>query len=197
MYILLALLDLQLTRPTQKELSELRNRLLPHAPNIPVPDRPPDRQQLITIPQELLPTLALLRSHIAELTRDNGALRYAFLGAKSGSDLVQQGASSSRMTLDTPMTGLSMEIKGSPEPPSITISDNLQEATESQQGVDLGAVLLRVRELLRENEELGEMVLEAGKGGAEEWQQALEGKSRYHLPADYTTESRTVITSLE
>jgi hypothetical protein len=43
-------------------------------------------------------------------------------------------------------------------------------------GLDLNAVVKRVRELVRENEELGDLVLEAGKIDIEEWELALEGK---------------------
>lgn len=43
-------------------------------------------------------------------------------------------------------------------------------------GLDLEEVLQRVKDLIKENEELGEMVLETGKIG-EEWTRALEGGS--------------------
>lgn len=42
----------------------------------------------------------------------------------------------------------------------------------------------RVKELMRENEELGQMVLETGKVDTDDWEKALD-------------ESRAVITSLE
>ena len=42
--------------------------------------------------------------------------------------------------------------------------------------MDLDDVLARVKELIRENEELGDMVLEAGRESKEEWQKALEGE---------------------
>ena len=45
-------------------------------------------------------------------------------------------------------------------------------------GVDLEQVLERVKELIRENEELGEMILESGREGHDEWQRALEGGHR-------------------
>lgn len=41
--------------------------------------------------------------------------------------------------------------------------------------VDLEAVVSRVKDLLRENEELGEMVIEAGKVDTRDWETALEG----------------------
>lgn len=102
--------------------------------------------QPITIPHELLPTMNLLRRHIADLTRDNQALRYTFLdeGESSGSNI----------TLDTPKP--------------------VQASTEHGR-VDLQAVVRKVREIMRENEELGDMILEAGKGRGAEWQKAIDG----------------------
>ena len=67
-------------------------------------------------------------------------------------------ASSSNVTLDTSSTTTGEFIPG------------------GVQGVDLGAVLARVKELIRENEELGDMVLEAGRESKDEWQNALEGE---------------------
>jgi len=46
---------------------------------------------------------------------------------------------------------------------------------ETSRITDLEDVVSRVKELIQENEELGEMVLEAGKEGVEEYQRALEG----------------------
>jgi aspartate oxidase len=68
------------------------------------------------------------------LTRENDALRYAFLGPSNAARL--------------------------------------------EAGVDLEQVLERVKELIRENEELGEMILESGREGHDEWQRALEGGHR-------------------
>ena len=140
-------------------------------PTFPAPSRTPS---LVTIPHELLPTLSLLRSHIAELSRDNEALRYTFLGGPV--------ASSSKVTADTPSTAPSA-ASTSPGGP---------------QGLDLRSIAARVKELLRENEELGEMVLEVGRGRAEEWQKALDGKCILRgFKLMRCSESKAVITSLE
>lgn len=127
----------------------MKSRFPAHDTTMPVsvPESSTQTPQLITIPHELLPTLHILRSHITELTRDNEALRYTFLGGPT--------ASPSKVTLDTPSTA--------------------QAAMEGVQGLDLRVVLGRVKELIKENEELGEMVLEAGRGSSKEWQKALDG----------------------
>jgi hypothetical protein len=120
----------------------------------------------ITIPPELLPTLSLLRHHISELTGDNEALRYTFLG--------ESPASSSKVTLDAPMS--------------------------IESGLDLQVVVKRVKEVMRENEELGEMILEAGRGRGEEWQRAIDGKlwqTALQGKADNHLDSKAVIASLE
>lgn len=75
-------------------------------------------------------------------------MRYTF-GLDSGSI-----ATSSKITLD-----------GSQAPDSVRYP-----------GLDLNAVVQRVRELVKENEELGDLVLEAGKVDIEEWELALEGE---------------------
>lgn len=129
----------------QAELQAIKARFPAHSSTLPVPTSP-SPTQLLTIPHELLPTLSLLRHHIAELTRDNEALRYTLLGGPV--------ASSSKVTLDTPQT---------------------QRLPGGVLGVDLSVVVGRVKELIRENEELGEMVLEAGRGSSGEWQKALDG----------------------
>jgi hypothetical protein len=113
-----------------------------------VPVPPAPPEEKIEIPHTLLPILDVMRHHISELTRDNQAMRYTF-----GLD----SASSSNVTLD----GLL--------PVEPRISD--------KQGVDLKAVVERVRTLVKENEELGDMVLEAGRVDTAEWERALEGKS--------------------
>jgi hypothetical protein len=78
--------------------------------------------------------------------RDNQAMRYTF-----GLD----SATSSNVTLDGHL------------PVEPRISD--------KQGVDLKAVVERVRTLVKENEELGDKVLEAGRVDTAEWERALEG----------------------
>jgi hypothetical protein len=102
----------------------------------------------IEVPQALLPILNVMRHHISELARDNHALRYT-LGLTTGDE---NTATSSKVTLDTPQIGTTA-------------------------GVDLEEVVKRVRGLIVENEELGDMVLEAGKAGTEEWEQTLSGVS--------------------
>ena len=131
-----------------------------------------DSSDLITIPHVLLPTLSLLRSHITALTRDNDALRYTFLGQASPNTSLQPVASSSKVTLDVPMTP-SSSIAPLPVPQVFGRIERYGPVSD----VDLEAVVGRVRELLKENEELGEMMLQAGKTGGREWQQLVDGKS--------------------
>jgi hypothetical protein len=128
----------------------MKARYPDHHPTIPVPDETTTPVQPITIPHDLLPTLNLLRHHIAELTRDNETLRYTFLGE----------ATSSKVTLDTPL-----------------INPATAEGVGYNAGsIDLKVVVKRVRDVMRENEELGEMILEAGKGNGAEWQKAIDGR---------------------
>jgi hypothetical protein len=110
-----------------------------------------------------------MRHHISELTRDNQAMRYTF-----GLD----SATSSNVTLDGHL------------PVESRISD--------KQGVDLKAVVDRVRALVKENEELGDMVLEAGRVDTAEWERALEGMpSQFRGVQSSLIDSQKVITSLE
>ena len=119
----------------------------PTSTTVSVPPAPSESEEKIEIPHALLPILDVMRHHISELTRDNQAMRYTF-----GLD----SASSSNIKLDG---HLPMEPR---------ISD--------KQGVDLKAVVDRVRALVKENEELGDIVLEAGRVDTAEWERALEGK---------------------
>jgi hypothetical protein len=131
-------------------LKALKAKHTASSTTIPVPPVPAPTEEKIEIPQSLLPILGVMRHHISELTRDNHAMRYTF-GLDSSAV-----ASSSKVTLDgtSPIA-----------------------SKERLEGVDLKAVVERVRALVKENEELGEMVIEAGKGGdTEEWERALEGK---------------------
>jgi hypothetical protein len=123
---------------------------LPTSTTIPVPSSP-KREEKIDIPQALLPILDVMRHHISELTRDNHAMRYTFGLVDSGT------ATSSKVTLD----GMLPVPEGS--------------RSESRNGLDLKAVVERVRALVKENEELGDMVVEAGRVDTEEWERALEG----------------------
>jgi hypothetical protein len=102
-----------------------------------------------------------MRHHIAELARDNHALRYT-LGLAPSSVVVSEGniAASSKITLDGP------SAEASSAPPVRPV-------------VDLETVVRRVRALVKENEELGDMVMEAGKGSEEEYERAMEGASFY------------------
>ncbi|ORX37689.1 hypothetical protein BD324DRAFT_622870 [Kockovaella imperatae] len=106
-------------------------------------------QPRMAIPDELLPTLTLLRNHIRDLTRDNEALRYTFVGISSNPSAL-----------------------------------NERDAGPSRSLVDLGEVVVRVRELMQENEELGQMIIEAGRSSDEEWQKLI-------------ADARKVIESLE
>ncbi|WWD20336.1 hypothetical protein CI109_104812 [Kwoniella shandongensis] len=211
------------------EIIILKARLPPPTPTIPIPASTTSsaNTEPIEIPPALLPLLAALRTHIAELTRDNQALRFTFLGhsaprrregpIRTGSGLTPVVAtsttvaiappaqvasmkspaggiaSSSKMTLDVPMTpSLSDDSKLSPTTttstgaPTGAGSGEMATTTtaSSFRGVDLDKVVERVKELVLENEELGEMVLEAGRAGNEAWEKALE-------------ESKAVIASLD
>lgn len=104
-----------------------------------------------TIPPQLVATLDLLTEHIAELTRDNEALRNTFLPHYRDA-----------------------AAAGSAEPGHPRAADEAVKSSTSN-GVDLEAVLQYVKELIRENEELGEMLAEAGRTDKSEWQIALDG----------------------
>jgi len=60
---------------------------------------------------------------------------------------------------------------------NVTLEGHLpvEPRISERQGVDLKAVVERVRALVKENEELGDMVLEAGRVDTAEWERALEG----------------------
>jgi hypothetical protein len=130
---------------------------------VPYGSKDGEREGRIEIPHSLLPILNVMRHHIAELARDNHALRYT-LGLTPSSVVGSEGdiATSSKVTLDGP------SAEASSAPPARPV-------------VDLEAVVRRVRALVKENEELGEMVMEAGKGSEEEYERAMEGASYYSL----------------
>lgn len=166
---------------------------------IPVPAQAPEAQASgeVVIPHELLPILSVLRDHISELTRDNQALRYTFGLESSPSSASGPIASSSKVKLDpslsTPTAGGARGPEGGESVPPKGIP-----------GLDLEAVVTRVKELVRENDELGNMVIELGRGSTEEYESALEGecsvtrnRQRFAYPADEIEESKRVITSLE
>lgn len=109
--------------------------------------------------------LSALRHHITELTADNRAMRYTFgLGAGSGAPV----ASSSKIAPDANDEG----YQGSK-----AVSRPRQPGE-----VDLEAVVQRVKALVQENEELGDMVVEAGKASTEEWERTLEGQQGSFIP---------------
>jgi hypothetical protein len=140
----------------------------------------------VTIPHQLLPTLEILRRHIAELSRDNASLRYTLLGQPytRGSGLspradVRAGSSRANASASTETGLLSLnQVSISSRNLGGTVGET-QRGREVVQGVDLEKVVARVKAIMLENEELGEMVLEAGKyeGMDEELQLALEGES--------------------
>jgi len=111
-----------------------------------VPVPPGQQEEKIEIPHALLPILDVMRHHISELTRDNQSMRYTF-------------------GLDSTTSGVASDVHLPTEP-----------RIAEKQGLDLKAVLNRVRALVKENEELGDMVLEAGRVDTAEWERALEGK---------------------
>lgn len=120
----------------------------------------PGGEEVLTIPPPLVPVLALLRDHITNLTRDNEALRYTFLGSSRTS------------------TSTSTSTSISPNPSEPIENHRLSKiAVGGSAEVDLREVLKRVKELVRENEELGEMVLEAGRNRKEDWQRSLDRES--------------------
>jgi len=124
----------------------------PTSTTVPVPPASSETEEKIEIPHALLPILNVMRHHISELTRDNQAMRYTF-----GLD----SASSSNITLDG-------HLPTNPPP--------ISERKGQMEGVDLKAVVDRVRALVKENEELGDMVLESGRVDTAEWERALEGQ---------------------
>lgn len=121
----------------------------------------------IQIPRELVPIFSVLRQHISELSKDNQALRYTF-----GLDSPPPPPSSSPSHLtdaniNAPIASSSKTTEGGP----------VTSKRVDIPGLDLEAVVGRVKELVRENEELGNMVIELGRASTEEWELALEGES--------------------
>ncbi|WVQ75563.1 hypothetical protein IAR50_005190 [Cryptococcus sp. DSM 104548] len=184
------------------ELQALKSRIPTHAnPTVPISQAspPPQTDQPVDIPTPLLPLLNALRTHVAELTRDNQALRQTFLGqAIPRRGPINQAATpvtAQTATLPTAPTpsglagaeGEDEEMVSMPEAgPSATMSPHpaLVSGGEGAAGLDLERVLDTVKSLVQENEELGEMVIETGRGNGAEWQAALE-------------ESKAVIESLD
>lgn len=118
------------------------------------------------IPPQMIPTLNLLREHIAELTRDNDALRNTFLPRRAA-------PASAKAVLPDPNKP-SEDVTMSES--KIQPDDAAAAVPVSSQEVDLEAVVRYVKDLIRENEELGAMVVEAGRTDQAEWRAALDGE---------------------
>ncbi|WWC95422.1 hypothetical protein V866_002285 [Kwoniella sp. B9012] len=202
------------------EIASLKTQQIsPQHPTIPVSITQPNlssaNNQPIEVPPSLLPVLAVLRTHISELTRDNQALRYTFLGPNPptrGTIKTSQNptipsplpipqpasssslATSSKVTLDVDMPPATPSIPNPPGP-SDAIVQGGTEAESSKKvippasglsQIDLEKILDRVKELIKENEELGEMILESGR------KEDLEVRLEKALE-----DSRNVISSLD
>ncbi|OXC83536.1 hypothetical protein J005_04371 [Cryptococcus neoformans] len=174
------------------ELSALKARFPTHSnPTVPVTDpsssssiSQPD--QPIEIPTPLLPLLGILRTHIAELTRDNYALRYTFMGQA----LPRRGSITQTPTpVFSPISSLPPQENNVDVEMAATTGDSgpstLGLAPPSGSGaprtrvvaggLDLERVVERVKQLVTENEELGEMLLQLGqRGDEEEWKKSLD-----------------------
>lgn len=184
------------------ELSALKARFPTHSnPTIPIADpsssssiSQPD--QPIEIPTPLLPLLGILRTHIAELTRDNYALRYTFMGQA----LPRRGSITQTPTpVFSPISSLppqenNIDIEmaattGDSGPSTVGLAPPSGSGTAQTRvgagGLDLERVVERVKQLVIENEELGEMLLQLGqRGDEEEWKKTLD-------------DSKAIIESLE
>ncbi|WVQ95819.1 hypothetical protein IAU59_002918 [Kwoniella sp. CBS 9459] len=175
----------------------------------------------IEIPHSLIPVLAVLRQHIQELTRDNQALRYTFLGPSppsrgsiktsqtpfvssplpvpapapapaptaGPSDPAVLGPPGGDVDMDVTSTASSSQLM--PPPASTSPSSDSRpggpdssSAATIAQSIDLEKVLDRVKDLIRENEELGELVVQVGQRDDSAWEKALQ-------------DSQEVITSLD
>ncbi|KIR51949.1 hypothetical protein I315_05587 [Cryptococcus gattii Ru294] len=191
------------------ELSALKARFPTHStPTVPVADpssssstSQPDLP--IEIPAPLLPLLGVLRTHIAELTRDNYALRYTFMGqalSRQGS-ITQTATPVFSPTLSLPPQENNVDVEmaatAGDSGPSTVGHAPPTGSSAGQTGVGAGAldlerVVERVKQLVRENEELGEMLLQLGqRGDEEEWKKSLDGSSdlSHHLSVVESTRS--------
>ncbi|WVF68268.1 hypothetical protein IAT40_003033 [Kwoniella sp. CBS 6097] len=168
--------------------------------------------EAIEIPHSLIPVLAVLRNHIQELTRDNQALRSTFLGPNPPSrgsiktaqtpfvssplpvpapvavpDTIAPGASADVVMDVLPSTATSHLM-----PPPATTTGSVpgggETAATIAQSIDLEKVLDRVKELIRENEELGELVVKVGQRDDSAWERALRDSQEVisSLDADLT-----------
>ncbi|BEI81706.1 hypothetical protein CcaverHIS002_0208660 [Cutaneotrichosporon cavernicola] len=152
------------------QLHDLESQYPAHSTTIPVPDS----AEPIYVPPALIPVLSLLRDHIQELARDSAALRYTFLGPNR----LSPGSSiaTTPLSVDSPQTAdpttlplaLPVPSTGLGPPRSVSV------APTEPASVDLAAVVERVRTLILENDELGDMVAEAGRVDGEEWLRTLD-----------------------
>ncbi|ODN74498.1 hypothetical protein, variant [Cryptococcus amylolentus CBS 6039] len=186
------------------ELQALKSRLPTHAnPTVPIQhpsaSSAPETDQPVDIPPHLLPLLNTLRTHIAELTRDIQALRQTFLGqavprrgpiSQVATPITAQTATMPNALVPPVAAGIVQEDEEMDALPEVGTSEKLSPhpalapSRESAAGLDLERVLETVKMLVQENEELGEMVLEAGRGSGSDWQTSLD-------------ESKAVIESLD
>nr|XP_018260259.1 uncharacterized protein I303_07176 [Kwoniella dejecticola CBS 10117]OBR82417.1 hypothetical protein I303_07176 [Kwoniella dejecticola CBS 10117] len=208
------------------EITKLKAQQPPRHPTIPISPASQAQSQTssgpIEIPPPLIPVLAILRQHVTELTKDNQALRYTFLGSEkpnkgsikttqnpiiasplpipaSGggpSTSMPMSATSSKLTLDVDMVSSPNPTLGNPPKPSTpTTGMGISNIRFAQ--VDIEKVLDRVKNLIEENEELGEMILEIGRRDdfQVQWEKAMDGELVYHLISDLT-HHLTVVQSL-
>ncbi|KLT45119.1 hypothetical protein CC85DRAFT_326031 [Cutaneotrichosporon oleaginosum] len=156
------------------QLRDLQSQYPSHSTSIPVPDS----AEPIHVPPALIPVLSLLRDHIQELARDNAALRYTFLGPNR----LSPGSSiaTTPLSVDSPLTHDATTMPLALPVPSPGVMGGLapprsaSAAPPEAAGVDLSAVVERVRTLILENDELGDMVAEAGRVDGEEWLRTLD-----------------------
>ncbi|GMK55088.1 hypothetical protein CspeluHIS016_0201440 [Cutaneotrichosporon spelunceum] len=180
------------------QLRDMQSQYPAHSTTIPVPDLVSDSAEPIHVPPALIPVLSLVRDHIQELARDNAALRYTFLGPNR----VSPGSSiaTTPLSVDSPQTAdastlplaLPVPSAGLGPPSSVSVGP-----TEASSGLDLAAVVERVRTLILENDELGDMVAEAGRVDGEEWLRTLdESKAMIGSLDAELTNNLTVVDSL-
>lgn len=155
--------------------AQLRDQLLmhpTHEPGLPIAGA----SNKAPVCGELLPVLAVLRNHIHGLTRDNTALRYTFFGQYS-----TRADSPGSSMATTPLPA------GSPAPAGDSTPG------DSSLGVDLLAIVERVKILIQENEELGEMVAEAGRVSGNEWLKALDGGCKCRAVANSKIQRQSLL----
>ncbi|RSH76701.1 uncharacterized protein EHS24_005449 [Apiotrichum porosum] len=202
-------LDLERERDAfAAQVKELQARYPAHSTTIAAPsteDEPPT----IHVPHELVPVFAVLRQHIHELTRENAALRYTLLGTSARPDI----ATSSRVTLDavvSPASSMATTPLPTESPPiGIEVTPPTDSAAQLpnpppvprpgpiEPDVDLAAVVARVKTLMLENDELGDMVAEAGRADGEEWAKTLDDSKAIIASLDSDlSHNLTVIESL-